>query len=642
LKSQRDGLVAGTVIAIAFMALHTLAGAQTPPPLPPPSLKTVAVPEPPNLYDFVLDKAVAIRLGKALFWDMQVGSDGRSACASCHFSAGADSRARNQVNPGLLRRDSAGQLLADRTFDHAPNSTLSAGDFPLRVLSDPVQRGSPAVRDSNDVVSSQGVFSTSFISVVPGNGEEIVQRITDPDGFSVNGLNVRRVEPRNTPSVINAVFNHRNFWDGRAQNEFNGVNQWGDRDPDARVVKLLSTGQLASVQVRLINASLASQAVAPIVSGTEMSADGRVARDIGRKLGKKLGAAAPLGGQLVRPDDSVLGSVTNWPQPGLSFSGYDKLINQAFRKEWHSAKDRIRINADGTTTIGKFADADNVYSQMQYNFPLFFGIAIQLYEATLVSNDSRYDRWQEGRGALTDQELLGLQVFLSQDTVQPDGSLRAGARCINCHAGPEFTDASVGALALRGVTRQRDMQDLDRGFNNIGVRSTLDDIGVGGNDAFGNPLSMTRRLKPSGRYIAVDGAFKAPSLRNVELTAPYFHNGGYLTLESVVDFYSRGGDFEPLLGLNGTPISPLSVAELTAEQQAAVVAFLKTLTDDRVRFQRAPFDHPQLFVPNGQIYDETRTVEDPARLGQALDWTLEIPAVGRNGGAPLTPFLQGP
>ena len=44
---------------------------------------------------------------------------------------------------------------------------------------------------------------------------------------------MRRVEPRNTPTMINAVFNHRNFWDMRAQHLFNGVNPFGDRDPDA-------------------------------------------------------------------------------------------------------------------------------------------------------------------------------------------------------------------------------------------------------------------------------------------------------------------------------------------------------------------------------------------------------------------------
>jgi len=55
-------------------------------------------------------------------------------------------------------------------------------------------------------------------------------------------------------------------------------------------------------------------------------------------------------------------------------------------------------------------------------------------------------------------------------------------------------------------------------------------------------LTTPQPLQPNER-VAVDGAFKTPGLRNVELTAPYFHNGGQLTLEQVVDFYNRGGDF---------------------------------------------------------------------------------------------------
>jgi cytochrome c peroxidase len=98
----------------------------------------------------------------------------------------------------------------------------------------------------------------------------------------------------------------------------------------------------------------------------------------------------------------------------------------------------------------------------------------------------------------------------------------------------------------------------DNGFYNIGVRPTFEDLGVGGNDPFGNPLSETRVAQlgrfnallgdepnvavAPGDWTAVDGAFKTPGLRNVELTAPCFHNGGQLTLRQVVDFYNRGGD----------------------------------------------------------------------------------------------------
>ena len=59
----------------------------------------IALPKPTNLCDFVKDEAAAIALGKAFFWDMQVGSDGVTACASCHFHAGTDNRVKNQLSP---------------------------------------------------------------------------------------------------------------------------------------------------------------------------------------------------------------------------------------------------------------------------------------------------------------------------------------------------------------------------------------------------------------------------------------------------------------------------------------------------------------------------------------------------------------
>src|SRR5207237_3241021 len=128
-------------------------------PTAPDSLKTLKVPEPPALMTIVKDRKAAITLSKALFWDMQVGSDGVQACASCHFHAGADSRTKNQLSPGLLA--------GDRTFQlGGPNYTLSAADFPFHRLSDVNNRASTVLFDTNDVASSQGVFRRDFVDVV--------------------------------------------------------------------------------------------------------------------------------------------------------------------------------------------------------------------------------------------------------------------------------------------------------------------------------------------------------------------------------------------------------------------------------------------------------------------------------------------
>jgi hypothetical protein len=107
-----------------------------------------------------------------------------------------------------------------------------------------------------------------------------------------------------------------------------------------------------------------------------------------------------------------------------------------------------------------------------------------------------------------------------------------------------------------------------------------------------------------------DGAFKAPQLRNVELTGPYFHNGGILTLRQVVDFYSRGGDF-PLTNAEHrdfllTNLNLEIQSNLSEEEKVALVDFLLELTDERVAHAAAPFDHPQVILPiDGTASDNT-------------------------------------
>ena len=91
------------------------------------SLKTVTVPGPTaaELANIIQDKNAAIALGKAFFWEMQFGSDGKTACATCHFNAGADSRTVNQADPGLRRVDANGFPAADsNTFILALDQTM--------------------------------------------------------------------------------------------------------------------------------------------------------------------------------------------------------------------------------------------------------------------------------------------------------------------------------------------------------------------------------------------------------------------------------------------------------------------------------------------------------------------------------------
>ncbi len=641
------------------------AQAQTDPP-PPPALGTVPIPEPSNLADFVKDKAKAIALGKALFWDTQVGSDGKQSCASCHFNAGADSRAKNQLSPGLLRIHADTTANPDKVSSKGMNHTLTAADFPFRKLTNANDRNSTVVSDTNDVAASQGVAYREFVSVQPGSDVDNVTYAADPDGFQVANVNVRRVEPRNTPTVINAVFNQRQFWDGRAQATFNGVNIWGTRDPDAKLFRADSTTAApVAVTVAIDNASLASQAVGPPLSSFEMSADARTFLEIGdkfsspthkstgkgkklpRRLGRKLAALRPLGDQLVHPDDSVLGALSRSPLRGLTKDNYAIMVSEAFQNKWWDSPYRIKIAADGSRSICSNCAADpEAYSLTEYNFSLFFGLAIQLYEATLVSADTPYDRYAAGEtAALTDAQKRGLGLFLSQTR----------GRCINCHAGAELTNASVNAINAKRF-RWREGNVMDMGFNNIGVRPVLEDLGLGGKDGTNAALPLSEaRLKVMGLFtdptnvqpppdsssvLGVDGAFKVPGLRNVELTAPYFHNGGQLTLRQVIEFYGRGGDFVPIHNLAGQTISPLSTPVFTEQEKDDLVAFLLALTDERVRYRRAPFDHPEIAIPNGHPGTTTSVTNDGT--GTATDGTTTIPAVGRLGAAQPLPAFPAP
>src|SRR5262250_2073495 len=104
------------------------------------SLKRVSIPQPLGIEPYVRDKTALGALGKALFWDVQAGSDGKVACATCHFHAGADHRSQNQMT----------NLLGPFPVNHA----LVLGDFPLHILANYDDNRSAVLADSFAVVGS--------------------------------------------------------------------------------------------------------------------------------------------------------------------------------------------------------------------------------------------------------------------------------------------------------------------------------------------------------------------------------------------------------------------------------------------------------------------------------------------------------
>ena len=135
------------------------------------------------------------------------------------------------------------------------------------------------------------------------------------------------------------------------------------------------------------------------------------------------------------------------------------------------------------------------------------------------------------------------------------------------------------------------------------------------------------------------GSFKIPTLRNVELTGPYMHNGGMATLEQVIEFYTRDGNFD-VDAKEFSKIFSQSALRFDPQQFEDLLNFLKSLTDERVRHQKAPFDHPELIVSHGHVGDNHAIqAENPLSAVLAADEVLVIPAVGAEGSnEPLLPF----
>jgi len=680
-----------------------------PMPAPPASLVNFA-----NAHNLSVSRAALLILGKSLFFDQQAGSDGQ-ACASCHFHAGTDIRTINSLNPGSRNTNATEATLYNSTNSGgtgAPNYALVPGDYPFHEVVDPLDTNygtREVLFDTDDPVGSIGTFHANYggspapdyalpnatgtydTAIVPGT----------MDVFNIAGVRTRSNGPRQAATMINAVFNFRLFWDGRADNNFNGLNGHGIKDVNSYMFWNSGSTLILDLVGGFADGALASQSVFPpnSVTSDEMAFAGRTMPDLGRKMLRLTATATtpaatiiPLGAQLVSPTDSVLGngsdavygSWTFQPAPanggrGINLS-YINLIQWAFLPAFWDA---TGPNDPGTGLPTTLLTPDG-FHLMEENFPTFWGTSIQEFETTLRADQSPYDLFMVGDdnafGAWDSPQaqtvMRGLLTYIHTESAVQQinpifNNINFGA-CQLCHSGPELTENSVPNVAAKlfvttdmtvKMDHNRELaivppaSNFDVGFSNVGTRPNREDMGIGADGGPilpGVPLSIARGVQmgemwailmlPAGiafpskpnphRGSNIDGSFKIPHLRNIELMGPYFHHGGVLTLKQSVEFYARHGDFADVNDPD-IDVGLAMVQNIAHEDADLIVAFLLSLTDERVRWERAPFDHPQLFLPNGHDLGATHTV-----LGTSFyaDNILEIPAIGASGRS----IAQGP
>ena len=215
-------------------------------------------------------------------------------------------------------------------------------------------------------------------------------------------------------------------------------------------------------------------------------------------------------------------------------------------------QDPIEMHESWTDAVAKL-QADQAYVRL---FSDAFGTttidsvkaarAMAQFLRTMISGNSKFDRFMLGDEILTEQEQLGFQLTLLEGGIPPASPFgQGGADCFHCHphGGGWFTD---GMLRNNGLDAQANWTDL----------------GLGG--ITGLPQDFAK--------------FKTPTLRNVALSAPYMHDGRFQTLEEVIEHYNGGGHASPTIDPNMKFTQ--GGLQLTAEKKQQLIAFLHTLTDE--------------------------------------------------------------
>lgn len=200
---------------------------------------------------------------------------------------------------------------------------------------------------------------------------------------------------------------------------------------------------------------------------------------------------------------------------------------------WPDVIEKFRTHAEYPT---RFRMAFGIESDAEITRDLA-AMALAQFERSLVSSgNTKYEKVLDGKDVFTTEEQMGFDIYFDRDVLLPDG------QCLHCHGGPLLTDNEYRNNGLDVAADYDDFPDLGRG-------------------------------EIDGEFIN-KGKFRTPSLRNIEHTAPYMHDGRFATLEEVMEHYTSGG--HP--SINKDPL--IDSIFLDTEEKAAVIAFLKTLSDD--------------------------------------------------------------
>ncbi|HEX5112068.1 MAG TPA: cytochrome c peroxidase [Saprospiraceae bacterium] len=246
-----------------------------------------------------------------------------------------------------------------------------------------------------------------------------------------------------------------------------------------------------------------------------------------------------------------------WHQFGFFWDGRaPTLRDQALRP----IQDTLEMNESLANVIAKLKDDQKYKDQFIRAFgddnitAERIGLAIEQFEITLISNRSKYDDYLAGNVQLSESEERGRILFFSE--FNPNTGAK-GAECFHCHVGDNF---SMHTYLNNGLDSEARFTDLGR------------------YEITGNEEQRAR--------------FKLPSLRNVALTAPYMHDGRFQTLKEVVEHYNSGvlysGTLDESMDHNLLPDG----LQLSEQDKADIVAFLKTLTDlEFIKDER--FSEPQ-------------------------------------------------